>query len=174
MAPRDRSDTRGRSLTRTMVDANVLVAGNVFPRWPYEVLRHALLGDYQLLICPYIIKEAQRTVARAFPEHTHRLERFLKTCPYQEVKDPSEQAVKRNLRLVRSAKDVPIVLAAKRARISHLVTNDKDLTVEDKTTETIRQWFKPILPAVFLKEVMGWTSEALETIRHRTWEDLES
>jgi hypothetical protein len=28
-----------------MTDANVLVAGNAFPRWPYEVLRHALTAS---------------------------------------------------------------------------------------------------------------------------------
>jgi hypothetical protein len=107
-----------------MTDANVLVAGNAFPRWPYE------------------------------------------------VKDPSKRAVKKNLHLVRSAKDVPVALAAKRARVQYLVSNDKDLTVQDVSTEQIRQWFAPLLPAVFLRDVMGWTSEELEAIRHRTWEDL--
>lgn len=162
----------GKPLPRVMTDANVLVAGNAFPRWPYEVLRHALRGDYQLFLCPYILTEVRRTMARAFPDHTHRLESFLKVCPSREVKDPSKRTVKKNLHLVRSAKDVPVVLAAKEARVQYLVTNDKDLTVQDVTTEQIRQWFAPILPAVFLRDVMDWTSEELEAIRHRTWEDL--
>jgi hypothetical protein len=29
-----------------------------------------------------------------------------------------------------------------------------------------------MLPAVFLRDVLGWSSEALETIRYRRWEDL--
>ena len=28
--------------SRVMLDANVLIAGSVWPRWPYEVLQHAL------------------------------------------------------------------------------------------------------------------------------------
>ena len=112
-------------------------------------------------------------MTRAFPKHAYRLGRFLKSCSFQEIKDPSKQAVSRNLKLVRSEKDVPVVLAARKARIRYLVTNDKDLTVKDKTTKTFRQWFTPILSAVFLKEAMSWTSEGLEAIRHRTWGDLE-
>jgi hypothetical protein len=67
---------------------------------------------------------------------------------------------------------VPVALAAKKARVQYLVTNDKDLTVQDVTTEQIRRWFAPLLPAVFLRDVMGWTSEELEGIPHRTWKDL--
>jgi hypothetical protein len=29
-----------------------------------------------------------------------------------------------------------------------------------------------MLPAVFLHDVLGWSSEALEAIRTRTWADL--
>jgi predicted nucleic acid-binding protein len=43
---------------RVMVDANVLFAGTLWPRFPYEVLRHAVLGDYQLVLSSRIIDEA--------------------------------------------------------------------------------------------------------------------
>ena len=46
-------------------------------------------------------------------------------------------------------------LAARKARVQYLVTHDKDLTVQDVTTEQIRRWFAPILPAVFLRDVMS-------------------
>jgi predicted nucleic acid-binding protein len=35
---------------RVMVDANILIAGSVWPRWPYEVLQHALRGDFGLVL----------------------------------------------------------------------------------------------------------------------------
>jgi len=35
-----------KRLPIVMLDATVLIAGSAFPRWPREVLRHALLGDY--------------------------------------------------------------------------------------------------------------------------------
>jgi len=33
---------------------------------------------------------------------------------------------------------------------------------------------KIMLPAVFLRDVLGWSSEALEVIRSRTWHDFGS
>jgi len=38
-----------RPEVRVFLDANVLLAGIVFPRWPWEILRHALRGDLQLV-----------------------------------------------------------------------------------------------------------------------------
>jgi len=48
---------------RVMVDANVLVAGSGWPRFPYQVLQHAVAEDYQLLLTPRIIQEARASVA---------------------------------------------------------------------------------------------------------------
>jgi predicted dehydrogenase len=39
-------------LPKVMVDATVLIAGSAFPRWPHEVLRHALKGDFTLAYQP--------------------------------------------------------------------------------------------------------------------------
>ena len=47
---------------RAFIDANVLFAGIAFPRWPYEVLRHAAAGDFQLVLSPLVIKQAQRNL----------------------------------------------------------------------------------------------------------------
>ncbi|MGH2536018.1 MAG: hypothetical protein ACRDHL_01340 [Candidatus Promineifilaceae bacterium] len=59
--------------------------------------------------------------------------------------------------------------------MDHFLTYDKDFTDEDETTEKLRRLIPSImLPPVFLREVMGWTSEELEAIRHRDWLDLES
>lgn len=53
------------------------------------------------------------------------------------------------------------------------ITQDKDLTAQDESTETLRKLLNILLPGTFLREQMGWTSEQLETIRKRTWADLE-
>jgi len=50
---------------RAMTDANILFSGVAFPRWPREVLRHAVKGDYQLVLCPIVIEEARRVTPRA-------------------------------------------------------------------------------------------------------------
>jgi predicted nucleic acid-binding protein len=69
----------------------------------------------------------------------------------------------------RDPKDVHVALAAINAKVDLLVSLDKDLTAPD---EPVHQFVKIILPTVFLRQYMSWTSEALEVIRHRTWKDL--
>lgn len=76
--------------------------------------------------------------------------------------------------LVRDKKDIPIALSAINARVDYLVSDDKDLTAKDKTTEELRQFVKPMICGTFLKEVMGWTSEDLEKVRRRKWQDIRT
>lgn len=38
--------TEPKKPLRVMADANILMAGILFPRWFHEFLRHALKGDF--------------------------------------------------------------------------------------------------------------------------------
>lgn len=62
---------------RVMVDATVLVAACGWPRWPYEVLRAGLNGEFRLVLCPYIIEQARRTLLRRFPGNVVYFEELL-------------------------------------------------------------------------------------------------
>lgn len=157
---------------RALTDANVLFSGSAFPRWPYEVLRHALAGDIQLVLCPLVIDSARRHLRKQFPEHLDRFEAFLERAEYELVTDPSREAIEANPNLVRDLSDVGVALAAIAAKVDFLVSEDKDLTVQDETTAELRSHLKVFLSGTFLREVMGWSSDRLESIRHRKWEDL--
>lgn len=74
---------------RVMVDANVLIASSVWARWTYQVLRHALDGDFQLVLSPFVVKEARRRVAATFPASRVRFEEQLGELGYEEVADAS-------------------------------------------------------------------------------------
>lgn len=157
---------------RAMTDANVLLAGNAFPRWPYEVLQHALEDDYQLVLCPLIIKQAREHIHERFPQHLPRFEKFLREVEYELIPDPTQEEVDANQKLVRDLSDVAIALAAITAKVDYLVSEDKDLTTQDETTAELRRHLKVLLSGTFLREVMGWSSEELESIRHRKWDDV--
>lgn len=157
---------------RVMADANVLISGILFPRWFHEFLRHVLKGDFQLVLCPQVIREARERMAQGTQAQQQALEQFLAGCAYEEVTDPSKEDVEQNRHLVRDIKDVPLALATIQAKVDYLVTNDKDLTAQDETTAALRQKIRPIIVGRFLREVMGWKSEDLEKIRKRTWSDL--
>lgn len=155
-----------------MADANVLIAGILFPRWFYEFLRHALQGDFQLVLSAQTIREARARMARGTQAQRLALEQFLADCDYDAVPDPEQADVARHAGLVRDAKDIPIALAAIAAQVDYLVTNDKDLTGQDETTVRLREQIQPIIVGRFLSQVMGWASADLERIRKRNWDDL--
>jgi hypothetical protein len=87
---------------------------------------------------------------------------------------PPGKFVQENRDLVRSEKDVPIAMALLEGGVDIFVTNDRDFTDPDATAERFRQRVHVMLAAVFLRDVLGWAPEALESIRSRTWEDVVS
>jgi len=157
---------------RAFADANILFSGAAFPRWSFEVLRHAAVGDFKLVLCPLVISQAKRNLQKRFPQHIRNLEKLLQLIDYELVADPSSDDVKANQDLVRDLSDVAVALAAIAAKADYMISEDKDFTTQDKTTEELRRHLKVVLTGTFLREVMGLTSEELENIRHRTWRDI--
>ncbi len=100
------------------------------------------------------------------------LDAFLAGLPPRGFADAEADRVTTNLDLVRSAKDVPIALALLDGRADIFVTNDRDFTAPGATAERLNARVRITLVAVFLRDVLGWSPEALETIRDRRWEDL--
>jgi len=157
---------------RVFVDANVLLAGNAFPRWPYEVLEHATDQDFRLVLCPLVIRQAREHLQKLFPAHLARFDQFLQETDYELVPDPTPDEVDAHHNLVRDLSDVPIALAAIAAGVDCVISEDKDLTTDDETTAELRRHVKVLLPGTFLRQVMGWTSQELEAIRHRKWDEM--
>ena len=161
------------SETRVMVDATVLIAGSGWPRWPREVLLAGLRGEFQLVLSPYVIRQAHRNLSKRFPQHLERFEEFLSQASFELVPDPASEEVADNRDLVRDESDIPIALAAINAGVDYLVSEDKDFTAHHETTATLHQQLNVLLPGTFLRQVLGWTSQELERIRHRRWADLK-
>ena len=159
---------------RVLIDANVLFAGSAFPRWPYEVLRHALAGDFRPVLCPLVIEQARQHLRKRFPDHLARFEAFLQKSNHELVPDPTPEQVATNPHLIRDLSDIAVALAAIQAGVEYVVSEDKDFTTQDESTAQLRRHLKIMLPGTFLREVMGWSSEQLEAIRGRKWGDLDA
>ncbi len=155
---------------RVGLDANILIAGTRLPRWPYEVIRAALRGAFALALPEQVVTEARRHLGH--PAQLAALEAFLTGSAYEELAMPPAELVRQNLDLVRSEKDVPIALALLNGGVEVFVSNDRDFTDPDATAERFGKRVRVMLPAVFLRDVLGWSSEALEAIRDRTWEEM--
>lgn len=161
------------SKLRVMLDANVLVAGSLWPRFPYEVLEHAVNGDFQLVLSPQIITEAREAAAEISPKRGARLESVLKASAYEEVPTPTDEEIAAHPDLVRDPKDIHVALAAINSQVDFLISQDKDFTEHTPQTEELHQKIHIILPGTFLREYMGWTSEDLEIVKSRKWADIE-
>jgi len=160
---------------RVTSDTEFLLRGIIWPRWPQAVLNHALVGDFQLVLPEIVIIEARRHIERGFSAYRERFEDVLRLLPYELTPFPSPEAVSAASGLVRQAEDVPVVLSVIEAKVDYFVTYDCDFTDEDVSTKRVRTAIPGIiLPPVFLRDVMGWTSEELESIRGRTWADMPS
>jgi putative PIN family toxin of toxin-antitoxin system len=156
---------------RVMMDANVLVAAQYSPRFPYEVLLHAVREDFKLVITDQIVEEARSAVRKLIPDKLATFDEQLAKAIPEIQSTPSKDDVDSNLDLVRDPKDVHVALAAIRAKIDFLITSDKDFTDPD---QPIRSKINVLLPGAFLREQMGWTSERLEAIRTRKWAEIET
>ena len=157
---------------RAFADANVLFSGAAFPRWSYEVLRHAAADDFKLVLCPLVINQARKNLQKRFPRHVENLEKLLRLIDYELISDPTPEEVKANHDLVRDLSDVAVALAAIASKADYLISEDKDFTVQDETTRELRNHLKIRLTGTFLREVMGWSSEELEEIHKRTWDNM--
>ncbi len=157
-----------------MIDANILVAGIAWPRFPYEVLQHAAKGDFHFILSETVIEEARYSIVKVKPSaiNTGALERYLKATKYELVPAPSEEDITAHKGLVRDPDDIHVALAAIAAKVDFLITQDSDFIAEDDSTKNVRELLNMIVPGAFLRHHMGWTSEQLEAIRTRTWFDV--
>lgn len=153
---------------RVAFDANVLIAGMQWPRWPFEVMRAALQSDWQLCLPVAVVHETQKHL----PAHLHgAFGAYLAAASCEELLEATLEEVESNRHLVRSAKDVGIAFALIEARVDIFVTSDRDFTDPGATAPAFSEKVQVMLPADFLKVVCHWTSDELEAVRTRTWDD---
>jgi predicted nucleic acid-binding protein len=156
---------------RVGLDANVLIAGARVPRWPYEVMRAALGGHFTTVLPVQVVEEARRHLQGK--AQTAFLQFFLSGSEAELVAMPAPAVVAAGADLIRSAIDMPIALSLLEAEVDIFVTNDRDFTDPGATASRFSERVKVMLPAVFLRDVLGWRPEALESIRNRSWRDME-
>jgi len=152
-----------------MADSNIIIAGVLKPRWFFELLGHAIRGDFQLVLAPQTVAEVLRWVKGKGGYRRGAVEFFLAACRFELAPAPSTEEVQANADLVRDATDVPVALSAIKARPDYLVTNDEDFLAEKTAAALKEQGVQVMRVGTFLAEVMGWESRELEAIRLREW-----
>ncbi len=108
---------------RIAVDTNVLISAALFPNSKTEAALFKAMREHTLLICTYVLEEAQSVFARKFPHKTAHLDILLSKLAYELCYTP---AVKADTPHMRDEDDRPILQAAIDAEADAILTGDND------------------------------------------------
>lgn len=141
------------------LDSSALIAGAISETGAAHVLLQ--LGeseDILLTISEMVIVESERSIAKKSPRNLNDLRKLIKTAKLRIVNDPSKKEVEANLYLIEDPNDVPILLAAMKAKVDYLATHNRKHFLDDpKVAE------KAGLKIGTPSDVLAWIRENLSS-----------
>lgn len=114
------------------LDSSALIAGAISETGAAHVLLN--LGeskDIVLAVSELVIWESERTMAKKAPDNLNDLRTLIKLSNLRIVDNPSLEEVQANLHLIDDPNDVPILLAAMKARVDYLATHNRKHFLDD-------------------------------------------
>ena len=114
------------------LDSSALIAGVLSETGAAHVL--LLLGeseDILLTVSEMVIVESERSIALKSPQNIPILRNSIVTSNLKIVRDPSAKEVETNLYLISDPNDVPVLLAAMKAKVDYLVTHNRKHFLDD-------------------------------------------
>ncbi|HRJ54743.1 MAG TPA: PIN domain-containing protein [Anaerolineales bacterium] len=114
------------------LDSSALIAGAISETGAAHVLLQ--LGeseDILLTISEMVLVESERSIAKKSPRNLNDLRKLIKTAKLRIVNDPSKKEVEANLYLIEDPNDVPILLAAMKAKVDYLATHNRKHFLDD-------------------------------------------
>ena len=107
------------------LDSSALIAGVISENGAAHVLLQ--LGeteDVSLKISELVFNEATRSIGRKSPENLENVQKEIEKARIVILQDPSHEEIQANLYLMEDPNDVPILLAAIKAKVDYLATHD--------------------------------------------------
>jgi predicted nucleic acid-binding protein len=141
------------------LDSSALIAGVLSTTGA----AHALLmfGEDEsilLTVSEWVVIESEESISRKSPKNIEALRNSLMTSKFQIVPDPSGEEIQANLYLMDDPDDVPILLAAMKAKVDYLATHNRKHFLDDpKVAE--RSGLKIGTPG----DVLAWIRENLNS-----------
>ncbi|MDI6768727.1 MAG: PIN domain-containing protein [Anaerolineales bacterium] len=114
------------------LDSSALIAGAISETGAAHVLLQ--LGeseDILLTISEMVIVESERSIAKKSPSILNDLSSLMKTAKLRIVGNPSGEEVGANLFLISDPNDVPLLLAAMKAKVDFLATHNRKHFIDD-------------------------------------------
>lgn len=114
------------------LDSSALFTGIVSSKGAARVLLLlAETGHITITISEQVVTETERAIARKVPLALSDLRQTIMVSQAQIVRDPHPEDVQVNLHLISHSADVPIVLAAMKAKVDYLVTLNRKHFIDD-------------------------------------------
>ena len=114
------------------LDSSALIAGIISETGAAHVLLQ--LGeteDIALTISELVLNETERSIARKSPENLENAKKEIQKSNIKVLQDPSHKEIQANLYLMDDPDDVPILLAAIKAKVDYLATHDHKHFLDD-------------------------------------------
>jgi predicted nucleic acid-binding protein len=116
------------------LDSSALIAGAISESGAAHVLLN--LGesrDILLTVSELVILESERSMAKKAPSNLNDLRSLIKSSNLRIVDNPSREEVEANLYLINDPYDVPVLLAAMKAKVDYLATHNRKHFLDDPT-----------------------------------------
>lgn len=114
------------------LDSSALIAGVISETGA----AHALLQlgeseDILLTVSEMVLVESERAIAKKSPRNLNDLRTTIKTAKLRIVAEPSKKEVQANLYMMKDPTDVPILIAAMKAKVDYLATHNRKHFLDD-------------------------------------------
>ena len=139
------------------LDSSALIAGAISESGDAHVLLN--LGESQdivLTVSELVIIESERAMAKKAPSNLNDLRSLIKSSNLRIVDNPAKEEVEANLYLINDPNDVPILLAAMKAKVDYLATHNRRHFLDDPKVAEISG-----LRIGTLGDVLAWLRENL-------------
>jgi predicted nucleic acid-binding protein len=139
------------------LDSSALIAGAISESGAAHTLLN--LGesrDIVLVVCELVILESERAIARKSPSNLDDLRSLIRSSNLRIIENPSPREVKANLYLINDPNDVPILLAAMKAKVDYLATHNRKHFLDDPNV-SVRSRLRIGTPG----DVLAWLRDNL-------------
>lgn len=107
------------------LDSSALIAGVISENGAAHVLLQ--LGeteDVSLKINEFVFNETTRSIGRKSPQNLENVQKEIEKARIVILQDPPHEEIQANLYLMEDPDDIPILLAAIKAKVDYLATHD--------------------------------------------------
>ena len=140
------------------LDSSALFAGIVSATGAARaLLLLAECDQIKITICEQVVAETERAIARKAPKALADLRKAILASKAEIVHDPTPEEVRANLGLIAPPADVPILLAAMKAKVDYLVTLNRVHFMDDPEV-SVKSGLRIGMPG----EALEWARKHLE------------